>query len=212
MACNAPLFSRIFAFPQHAIILSSLHFNVAGVGKSCADYELMILSTLTLFFCFVLQITARCSNLPTRPETNYSTRFPSRCWVRVRVRVRVGVNADTDPNQLVCDDCMATEHPERCTHKMSEMPRWLSSKKMDVVRSLLADDPVMRLYFFILQTILLTFYINYRQCFYASQWVCRRTPPRRPFHRQTLPASSTGFTGMSNKIYFATSVRKIRTT
>tara|TARA_B100001109_G_scaffold243521_1_gene229429 strand:- start:57 stop:647 length:591 start_codon:yes stop_codon:yes gene_type:complete len=46
---------------------------------------------------------------------------------------------------LVCEDCMRTEHPERCTHKMAEMPRWLSSKKMDVVRSLLADDPAMLL-------------------------------------------------------------------
>jgi hypothetical protein len=41
------------------------------------------------------------------------------------------------------DDCMKTDNPEKCTHKMAEMPRWLSSKKMDVVRSLLADDPAM---------------------------------------------------------------------
>ena len=37
------------------------------------------------------------------------------------------------------DDCMKTENPEKCTHKMAEMPRWLSSKKMDVVRSLLGN-------------------------------------------------------------------------
>lgn len=46
---------------------------------------------------------------------------------------------------LVCDDCMKTEHPEKCTHKLAEMPRWLSSAKMEVVRSLLADDPAMLL-------------------------------------------------------------------
>ena len=28
---------------------------------------------------------------------------------------------------LVCDDCLLTEHPEKCTHKLAEMPRWLSS-------------------------------------------------------------------------------------
>ena len=68
---------------------------------------------------------------------------------------------------LVCDDCMKTEHPEayvgifnprikaarltkpfrvrRCTHKLAEMPRWLSSKKLEVVKQLLADDPAMLL-------------------------------------------------------------------
>ena len=43
------------------------------------------------------------------------------------------------------DDCMKTEHPEACTHKLSEMPRWLSSKKLEVVKQLLADDPAMLL-------------------------------------------------------------------
>ena len=65
----------------------------------------------------------------------------------------------------VCDKCLATDHPEKCTHKLAEvcvspqherhddrscpthadpvqMPRWLSSQKMEVVRSLLAEDPV----------------------------------------------------------------------
>ena len=46
---------------------------------------------------------------------------------------------------LVCDDCMKTDHPELCTHKLAEMPRWLSSSKMEVVKSLLADDPAMLL-------------------------------------------------------------------
>ena len=35
------------------------------------------------------------------------------------------------------DDCMKTDHPENCTHKLAEMPRWLSSAKMEVVKSLL---------------------------------------------------------------------------
>jgi len=46
---------------------------------------------------------------------------------------------------LVCDECLKSEHPEKCTHKLSEMPRWLSSKKMDTVRALLSDDPAMLL-------------------------------------------------------------------
>jgi len=46
---------------------------------------------------------------------------------------------------LVCDECLQTAHPEKCRHKLAEMPRWLSSKKMEVVRSLLADDPAMLL-------------------------------------------------------------------
>jgi hypothetical protein len=46
---------------------------------------------------------------------------------------------------LVCDECLKTAHPEKCRHKQAEMPRWLSSKKMEVVRSLLADDPAMLL-------------------------------------------------------------------
>lgn len=46
---------------------------------------------------------------------------------------------------LVCSDCLKTDHPELCTHKLAEMPRWLSSKKMEVVKSLLSDDPAMLL-------------------------------------------------------------------
>jgi len=46
---------------------------------------------------------------------------------------------------LVCDECMKTDHPEKCQHKLAEMPRWLSSQKMEVVKSLLADDPAMLL-------------------------------------------------------------------
>ena len=37
---------------------------------------------------------------------------------------------------------MKTDTPEKCTHKMAEMPRWLSSSKMEVVKSILSDDPV----------------------------------------------------------------------
>ena len=50
-----------------------------------------------------------------------------------------------DDGAQVCDDCLKTEHPEKCTHKLADMPRWLSSQKMEVVRSLLADDPAMLL-------------------------------------------------------------------
>ena len=43
---------------------------------------------------------------------------------------------------LVCDECLKTDTPEKCTHRLAEMPRWLSSQKMEVVKSLLSDDPV----------------------------------------------------------------------
>jgi hypothetical protein len=43
---------------------------------------------------------------------------------------------------LVCDACLKTEHPEKCKHKTSEIPRWISSEKVEVVRTLLAEDPV----------------------------------------------------------------------
>ena len=43
---------------------------------------------------------------------------------------------------LVCDDCLKTDHPEKCRHKLASMPRWLSSKKVETVRALLAEDPV----------------------------------------------------------------------
>lgn len=44
---------------------------------------------------------------------------------------------------LMADECMKTEHPELCTHKLNEMPRWLSSNKMETVKALLSDDPAM---------------------------------------------------------------------
>ena len=39
---------------------------------------------------------------------------------------------------LVCDECMKTDHPEKCRHKLASMPRWLSSAKVETVRKLLA--------------------------------------------------------------------------
>ena len=39
---------------------------------------------------------------------------------------------------LVCDDCLKTDHPEKCRHKLASMPRWLSSSKVETVRKLLA--------------------------------------------------------------------------
>jgi len=40
---------------------------------------------------------------------------------------------------LVCDACLKTEHPENCRHKMSEIPRWISSQKVEIVRTMLSD-------------------------------------------------------------------------
>ena len=39
----------------------------------------------------------------------------------------------------VCDACLKTEHPEQCRHKMSEIPRWISSQKVEIVRTMLSD-------------------------------------------------------------------------
>lgn len=34
--------------------------------------------------------------------------------------------------------CLKTDEPEKCTHKLAEMPRWLSSNKMEIVKGILA--------------------------------------------------------------------------
>ena len=39
----------------------------------------------------------------------------------------------------VCDECLKTDHPEKCRHKLASMPRWLSSQKVEVVRKLLSE-------------------------------------------------------------------------
>ena len=44
---------------------------------------------------------------------------------------------------LVCAACMETDEPEKCTHRLHLLPRWLSSAKMETVKALLADDPAM---------------------------------------------------------------------
>lgn len=44
---------------------------------------------------------------------------------------------------LVCDACRATDFPEQCTHKLHEMPRWLDSKRVGMIKKILADDPSM---------------------------------------------------------------------
>jgi hypothetical protein len=38
---------------------------------------------------------------------------------------------------------MQTEHPERCTHKLHELPRWLSAHKVDMIKNMLNEDPSM---------------------------------------------------------------------
>ena len=53
------------------------------------------------------------------------------------------LNPTTVPNTHLdtrpcADDCLATDHPEKCRHKLASMPRWLSSKKVETVRALLA--------------------------------------------------------------------------
>ena len=42
--------------------------------------------------------------------------------------------------RVCADDCLKTDTPEKCTHKMHEMPRWLSSAKMEIVKSLLEGE------------------------------------------------------------------------
>ena len=49
-------------------------------------------------------------------------------------------NTCSFPAPAPADECMKTETPEKCTHKLAEMPRWLSSAKMEVVKKLLEDD------------------------------------------------------------------------
>lgn len=44
---------------------------------------------------------------------------------------------------LVCDDCLRTEHPEKCNHRQSSLPRWLSSKRVDMLRTLMESDSAM---------------------------------------------------------------------
>lgn len=44
---------------------------------------------------------------------------------------------------LVCDECKASAHPELCTHKLGSLPRWISSSKVETVRTLLSEDPAM---------------------------------------------------------------------
>ena len=43
------------------------------------------------------------------------------------------------PCPLLADACLKTEHPENCRHKMSEIPRWISSQKVEIVRTMLSD-------------------------------------------------------------------------
>ena len=44
---------------------------------------------------------------------------------------------------LVCDTCLAGDHPELCTHKLHTLPRWISSSKVETVKRMLEDDPSM---------------------------------------------------------------------
>jgi hypothetical protein len=37
---------------------------------------------------------------------------------------------ETQQISLICDKCMQSDQPEKCTHRAAEMPRWLSSTKV----------------------------------------------------------------------------------
>lgn len=45
----------------------------------------------------------------------------------------------------VCDKCRQSDAPEKCNHKQTEMPRWLSSHKMEMIKNMLSDDPALLL-------------------------------------------------------------------
>lgn len=110
---------------------------------------------------------------------------------------------------LVCDKCLKTDRtftthtlatdcsnarlplctdPERCTHKMSEVPRWISSKKVEIVRTLLSEDPAM-LYAHRQRS-------NRRVCAYNTHYsrmctVCARPSASRPTGPKSSSAATT---------------------
>ena len=43
--------------------------------------------------------------------------------------------------RMICDECLKTERPEECTHKTSELPRWISTDNIEDIKILLQDDP-----------------------------------------------------------------------
>ena len=50
---------------------------------------------------------------------------------------------DTYEISLVCDECKKDPETQHlCTHKLDLLPRWLSSGRVETVRSLLGEDPV----------------------------------------------------------------------
>lgn len=40
-------------------------------------------------------------------------------------------------SDLRADKCLASDHPERCTHRAAEVPRWISNAKMETIKTLL---------------------------------------------------------------------------
>lgn len=46
---------------------------------------------------------------------------------------------------MVCEECRKSDRREKCTHKTSELPRWLGSDNVEMLKVMLADDPVMLL-------------------------------------------------------------------
>ena len=44
---------------------------------------------------------------------------------------------------LVCGACALTDHPERCNHKMDDLPRWISAGNIEKIRTILSEDPGM---------------------------------------------------------------------
>ena len=44
---------------------------------------------------------------------------------------------------LVCDVCARSEHPERCRHKLHELPHWCSASRVETISNMLGDDPDM---------------------------------------------------------------------
>lgn len=44
---------------------------------------------------------------------------------------------------LVCGACALTDHPEKCNHKMDDLPRWISAGNIEKVRTILSEDPGM---------------------------------------------------------------------
>lgn len=110
---------------------------MCSIESRCVQYcDIRVVNEVVLPLLSMSSSVLLCISTLRQTDNHYSRMFQMRQADGSPVFETIQIS-------LVCDNCLKSDAPEQCTHKQSEMPRWLSSTKMETIKALLSEDPAL---------------------------------------------------------------------